>query len=67
MLRRKLLRSGTCYSIARERAADRPGTEEQHCSVTDAILSDPDIEGDPLKFLRVSEAYWQVLARIKSL
>ena len=24
------------------------------------ILSDPDIEGDPLQFLKVTEAYWKV-------
>lgn len=24
------------------------------------LLSDPDIEGDPLRFLKVSEAYWKV-------
>jgi hypothetical protein len=24
------------------------------------ILSDPDLEGDPLQFLRVTEAYWKV-------
>jgi hypothetical protein len=29
-------------------------------SITEAILSDPEIEGDPSKFLKVSEAYWQV-------
>lgn len=40
---------------SRQGADSRRGAE----SLTQSILSDPDIEGDPLKFLKVSEAFWQ--------
>ena len=33
---------------------------QQHNVDVKAILSDPRLEGDPLQFLRVTEAYWTV-------
>ncbi|EIE26315.1 hypothetical protein COCSUDRAFT_11899 [Coccomyxa subellipsoidea C-169] len=40
-------------------SADVKTSKQSNDSLTSSILSDPDIEGDPIKFLRVSEAYWQ--------
>lgn len=40
-------------------SADVKTSKQSIDSLTSSILSDPDIEGDPIKFLRVSEAYWQ--------
>ena len=34
--------------------ADKPDVDVR------AILSDPNLEGDPLQFLKVTEAYWTV-------
>ena len=36
---------------------DEVGTDEIDVR---QLLSDPDIEGDPLQFLKVTEAYWKV-------
>lgn len=49
-----------CSSVA---SADVKTSKQGHESLANSILSDPSIEGDPLKFLHVSEAYWQACAR----
>ena len=42
-----------------ERLHGADGLHEQDVDVK-AILSDPRLEGDPLQFLKVTEAYWTV-------
>ena len=48
--------------ISRSRM-DRRDDEQ---SLTRLMLSDPDLEGDPLKLLRTSEAFWKVFNLLNS-
>jgi hypothetical protein len=43
-------------SVRTDVTVDAPSREGLAMSV---IANNPDIEGDPVQFLRVSEAYWQ--------
>lgn len=51
-------RSGSSAGSAAARQAAGVSTNED--VDVRQILSDPDIEGDPLQFLKVTEAYWKV-------
>ena len=55
--------AGEVEQLSAEPAQEQSSERQQAVTddnVTTRILSSPDIEGDPLKFLKVSEAYWQV-------